>query len=402
MQYYIYDMGRATLGSISPAPQAARAFFSHPFFPLSQTPMGRAAAGLGEVFERSLRHHRPPDLDLDGVTEREVAVRPFGRLLHFATSGGGERPRLLVVNPMSGHFSALFEDFYAGLLDHFDLFVAEWADARDVPAAVGGFTLDEQITTIEDDIRRLGPGLHVTGFSQSTVPVTAAAALVAASDPAAAPRSLTLIAGPLDARINPNPVNRFIADHPLAWFDQHLTADVPFYYRGAGRRVFPGYLQLAGYISASMDDQIDAHFAFFESLIRGDGDGAQAHRDFYDRFLAVMDLPAEFLRDMVTRVFRDAALARGRLRVGDRTVDTAALRRTALFTAEAGEDDLTAPGQTHAAHDFCTAVAASRRRRLTLDDVGHIGLVHGRRWRDEMLPAMVDFIHAHGGSLSET
>ena len=396
MHYYIYDMGRAALGTVSPAAQAACAFLSHPFHPLSYTPAGRAAAGFGEVIERSLRHHLPPDLDLDGVTQRVVAKRPFGRLLHLALTGGGDRPPLLAVNPMSGHFSALFEDFYAGLLPHFDLYVAEWADARDVPAAAGAFGLDDQITIIEDDIRRLGPGLHVTGFSQSTVPLTAAAALVAAAEPAAAPRTLTLIAGPLDTRVNPNPVNRFIAGHPLAWFDSHLTAEVPFYYSGAGRRVFPGFLQLAGYISASMEDQIDAHFAFFESLVRGDGDGAQAHRDFYDRFLAVMDLPAEFFDDMLARVFRDAALARGALQVGGRQVDTSALCDTALFTAEAGEDDLSAPGQTHAAHDFCAALPAARRRRMTLDGLGHIGLVHGRRWRQEVLPAMVDFVRAHG------
>jgi poly(3-hydroxybutyrate) depolymerase len=396
MHYYIYDMGRAALGTISPAAQAAAAVLSHPFHPLSQTPAGRAAAGLGEVFERSLRHHLPLDLNLEGVALREVAVHPFGRLLHLDSGHDGARPRLLVVNPMSGHFSALFEDFYAGLLSHFDVFVAEWADARDVPATAGTFTIDDQIMVIEDDIRHLGPGLHIAAFSQSTVPATAAAALAAAADAAAAPRSLTLIAGPLDTRVNPNPVNQFIAGHPLAWFDSHLTAEVPFYYRGAGRRVFPGFYQLAGYITASIDDQVDAHFAFFESLARGDGDSAQAHRDFYDRFLAVMDLPAEFFRDMVARVFRDAALARGALEVGGRPVDTTALRDTALFTAEAGEDDLAAPGQTHAAHDFCTTVAAQRRRRITVDGVGHIGLVHGRRWRHEVLPAMVEFIDSHG------
>jgi len=396
MHYYIYDLGRAALGTISPAAQAARALLSHPLHPLSQTPAGRTAAGFGEVFERTLRRHRPPDLTLDGVALRELASHPFGRLLHCDQIGAGDRPRLLAVNPMSGHFSALFEDYYAGLLSHFDLYVAEWADARDVPAAAGPFTLDHQITVIENAIRRLGPKLHVAAFSQSTVPAAAAAALVAADDPAGAPRSLSLLGGPLDTRVNPNPINRFIAGHPLEWFDRHLTAEVPFYYRGAGRRVFPGYLQLAGYISASMDDQIDAHFAFFESLARGDGDSAQAHRDFYDRFLAVMDLPAEFFRDMVTRVFRDAALARGTLRVDGRLVDPAALTRTALFTAEAGADDLAAPGQTHAAQDFCVAVPAAGRKRMTLDGVGHIGLVHGRRWRREVLPAMADLAATHG------
>ena len=402
MHYYMYDMSRWALDAVAPATRAAQLFWTHPYSPLSQTPAGRAAAACGEIFERSYRRHTPPPLSLRNGTKGEARARPrvvsshrFGRLLHLSDETT-DRPRMLVVNPLSGHFSSLFEDLYCGLLDHVDLYVAEWKDARDVPARDGSFTLDDQITCIEDYLRRLGPALHVLAFSQSTVPVLAAATLAAAQRPTAGPRSLTLMAGPLDPRINPNALNDFIASHPIAWFEGHLTAEVPFYYRGAGRRVFPGFLQLATYISASLDDQLDAHTYFLRNRISGNGAGVQAHRDFFDRFYAVMDLPAEFFHDTVKRIFREAALARGTLVVGGRQVDTSRLRETALFTVEASDDDLAGPGQTHAGHEICQALPKSKRHRLTLDQAGHIDTVRGPRWRDDVLPELLSFVHRHG------
>ncbi len=398
MHYYMYDMSRWAMGTVA---QATQLMWTHPSSPLSQTPAGRAAAACGEILERTYRRQAPPPLALhDGPGTRSrfspkvVSSHRFGRLLHFS-AGCEDRPRMLVVNPFSGHFSTLFDDLYRGLLDHVDLYVAEWNDARDVPARDGPFGLGDQVTNIEDHLSRLGPEVHVLAFSQSTVPALAAATLIADRDHDAAPRSLTLMAGPLDPRVNANALNDFIAGHPLAWFERHLTAEVPFYYRGAGRRVFPGFLQLAAYISASLDDQVDAHTGFLENRIRGNTAGVTAHREFFDRFYAVMDLPAELFHDTVQHVFRDAALARGRLVIDGRRVDGRGLRRTALFTVEATDDDLSAPGQTHAAHDICTTTPASKRHRLTLDGAGHIDTARGPRWRDEVLPELIDFIRRH-------
>jgi poly(3-hydroxybutyrate) depolymerase len=392
MHYYMYDMSRWTWGAAAPL-AAARILANHPLSPFAYTPAGRALAACSEILERPFRRHVPsgPRPFSDGhdanVEARVVAIHPFGRLLHLARRGG-TRPPLLVVNPLSGHHSVLLEDFYDGLLAHFDVYVVEWCDARDVPLEAGPFTLDDQIRRIEDDIQRLGPGLHVAAYSQSTVPALAAAALIAAESPEAAPKTLTLIAGPVDVGINPSPFQRFIASHPVDWFERHLITTVPFYYRGASRRVFPGFLQLAAYVSASLDGQFEAHAAFIRDHITRDVAGIRAHRDFYDRFYTVMDQPAELFRDVLQRIFRDPALARGRLRVAGRAVDPGALDRTELLTVEAKADELSAPGQTHAAHDLCTAIPKARRRKLTLDAAGHIDVVRGGRWRREVLPAM--------------
>jgi len=405
MLYYMYDIGRTALDIWAPAARAAQTWFGHPLSPLGVTPMGRAAAAIGEIAERSMRRYAKPELGLDRidnggrsvpVTHKVLAARAFGRLLHLRCRGARTKPRVLVVNPLSGHFSALLEDFYAGLLIDHDVYVLEWFDARDVPLAMGAFDLDEQIAYVANAIRRLGPDLHVIGFSQSTVPALAASALAAGEGGGFAPTSLTLIAGPVDTRVNPNALNRFIADHSTSWFVHNAVTHVPVYYPGAFRRVMPGFVQLNGYLSASLEDQVAAHAAFFENLVRGDGESAQVHRDFYDRFLAVMDLPAEFALDMLTRIFDRAELAAGRLSWRGRRVDPGALRDTALMTVEAERDVLAAPGQTHRAHQLCPAIPKPRRGRITLDRAGHLSVVHGRRWRVEILPRLTDFIRRHG------
>ncbi len=398
----MYDMGRFAFGAVTPVTKAA---LCHPMWPLFGTAFGRAAAAYGELLGRATSRHAPPDLDLTAiaaahrlgqVTLRVVADRPFGRLLHLQASRPGARPPMLVVNPLSGHFSSLFEDFYGALLTEFDVYIAEWADAREVPLAAGRFGLDDQIDYVGEFIDCIGAAADVAASSQATVPALAAAALRAQSGNKPHLRSLTLIAGPIDVRINPNALNRFINGHPLAWFERNLVAEVPFYYGGARRRVFPGYLQINAYISASFEDQIGAHIGFVDNLIRGDSGGVRAHREFYDRFLAVMDLPAEFFADMMRRVFRETHLPRGKMKVGGRCVAPESLRRTRLMTVEAGQDDLAAPGQTHAAHDICTGLPAAMRRQLTVDQAGHLGLIQGRHWRSRVFPELKAFLRNHG------
>lgn len=404
MLYYMYDVGRTALDSWTPAATAARAFVTHPLSPFSATAAGRAVAAFSEIAERTMRRYVKPRFAIPAVEaagrrravhERDLLAHPFGRLLRYEVEGLDRRPRVLVVNPLSGHFSALLEDLYVGLLADHDVHVLEWNDARDVPLLAGSFGLDDQIALVLRALRLLGPGTHLVGFSQSTIPTLAATALLAEDGDTAAPATLTLMGGPVDTRVNPNPLNRLIRAHPVAWFHHNLISEVPFYYPGALRRVFPGFVQIGTYVSAAVDRHVDAHYAFFDSLLRGDGESVETHRAFFDRFHAVMDLPAEFFLDMVDRVFREATLAEGTMTWRGRPVRTEAIRQTALFTVEADEDVLAAPGQTHAAHDLCPGVPKREHRRLTLAGAGHLGIVHGRPWRDDVRPALSRFVADH-------
>jgi poly(3-hydroxybutyrate) depolymerase len=402
MIYQLYELQRAAWAPLRLAAEATRLVSDLVTAPLGEPGLGRAMRAACELVERTTRHHRQIAFAIDAVTidgrsipveERVVEQRPFCTLRHFArATPRKDDPRVLVVAPLSGHFSALLNDAVQTLLESHDVHVTDWHDARDVPLDAGRFDLDGYVDYLLDFLRRLGPALHVVAFSQSTVPTLAAAALLAAAQDPAEPRSITLVAGPLDTRVNPTAAQRFAASQPRAFYETAMIAPVPPGYAGAGRRVLPGFLQLAGYISHNLDRHVDAHWDFFGRLIAGDEAGAEAHRRFYDRFLSVLDLTGEFFLDTLESVFRRHDLACGTMTWRGVPVETRALARPALFTVEGGLDDVSAPGQTRVAHALCPGIPAARRAHHLEPEAGHLGLFYGRRWRQDIAPRIRDFI----------
>ncbi|HET6185111.1 MAG TPA: polyhydroxyalkanoate depolymerase [Acetobacteraceae bacterium] len=351
-----------------------------------------AAAGLS---------HRRPSFGLDivrvgprfaEVSEEVADETPFGALLHFRKQPAVPQPRVLVVAPMSGHFATLLRGTVKVLLPDHDTYITDWKNARDIPLSDGRFGLDEMIAHIIRFIERIGPGTHVIAVCQPTVPVLAAVAVMAEGANPAQPRSMTLMAGPIDTRINPTKVNELARSRPIAWFERHLIAKVPWRHRGAGRLVYPGFMQLAAFMSMNIDRHLSAHFGQFRSLMSGDSATAATHRRFYDEYNAVMDLPAEFYLETVRRVFQEAELAGGRFTYYGRTVRPEAIRRTALLTVEGERDDICAIGQTLAALDLCAGIRPAMKRHHLQTGVGHYGVFSGRRWAQEVAPLVREMI----------
>ncbi len=332
------------------------------------------------------------DAEPVGVIEEEVLTLPFARLLHFRREQAPSSPRVLIVPPMAGHFATLVRGTIEALLPQHDVYVCDWIDARDVPVSEGTFDLDDYIDYEMRFIRFLGAGTHVLGICQATVPTLAATSLLAEEADEAQPRSVTLMAGPIDARESPTDVNRFAVSRPMEWFEHAMIHEVPSNFAGAGRPVYPGFIQLSGFMSMNPDKHIAAALNFFRDLVTGDEASAEAHRLFYDEYLAVMDMTAEFYLQTVRKVFLEYHLARGVMRSRDRLIEPAAISRTALMTVEGERDDICGIGQTEAAHGLVTNVPASMRRHHLQPGVGHYGVFSGRRWRNETMPRVREFI----------
>ncbi len=328
------------------------------------------------------------------VTEEAADATPFGTLLHFRKENAPAQPPVLVVAPMSGHFATLLRGTVKVLLPEHDVFITDWHNARDVPLADGRFGMDEFIEHVMRFLRAIGPGAHIIAVCQPAAAVLAAVALLAQEGDPAQPRSMTLMAGPIDTRVNPTKVNELAAGHPIEWFARHLIGAVPWRYRGAWRHVYPGFMQLAAFMTMNLDRHVGAHFNHFRALVGGDTEGAAAHRGFYDEYNAVMDLPAEFYLETVQRVFQDHDLPLGRLMFRGEKVRPGAIRRTALLTVEGERDDICAIGQTVAALDLCTGIHPGMKRHHLQTGVGHYGVFSGRRWATEVYPKVRDMIEA--------
>ncbi|MCX7273352.1 MAG: polyhydroxyalkanoate depolymerase [Burkholderiales bacterium] len=377
--------------------------------PLSQLTAALELVGLG-----NLTHHRSAfGIDRVRVGDREVAVveeisakLPFGNLLRFrkvtddsAPAGGGARqpgstpqPRVLLVAPMSGHFATLLRDTALTLLADHDVYITDWHNARDVALAHGVFGLDEYIEYLMRFLRQIGPGAHLVAVCQPCVAALAAAALMAEDADAAAPISVTLMAGPVDCRVSPTEVNRLAAEKPIEWFAQHLIGVVPLRYPGALRRVYPGFMQLTAFMSMNMERHLNAFAGFYRDRCQGEAERAEATRRFYGEYFAVADLPAEFYLETVQQVFQEYALARGHLRWRGRLVKPAALRRAALLTVEGERDDICGIGQTLAAQDLCTGIKTWLRNHYVQAGAGHYGVFSGRRWSRAIYPVVRDTI----------
>ncbi len=357
-------------------------------------------AALTVFSEAGLTHHRP-SFEIEavsignkrvGVVEEAADDTPFGTLLHFRKDSSIVQPRVLIVAPMSGHFATLLRNTVEVMLPEHDVFITDWKNARDIPLSAGRFGLDEFTDHLIRFMGVIGPGGHIIAVCQPAVAALAATAVMAEIGDPAQPRSMTLMAGPIDTRVNPTKVNELAKSRPIEWFEKHLIGTVPWRYQGAFRRVYPGFLQLAAFISMNLDRHITAHFAQWRNLVGGDAASAEAHRRFYDEYGAVMDLPAEFYLETVQRVFQEHDLPEGRLTWHGQPVRPGLIRRTGLLTVEGERDDICAIGQTMAALDLCSGIRVNLKQNHLQTGVGHYGVFAGRRWAREIYPRVREMI----------
>ena len=409
--YWFYELGHAALNPSRAFADATRLFFKNPVNPLAHTAYGKSIAATMELFERSTRRYHKPEWGIDSTTVggERVAVniksvwqRPFCRLLHFERAfvrpPRRPQPKLLIVAPMSGHYPTLLRGTVETFLPNHDVYITEWIDARMVPLAEGRFDLDTYIDYIISMLHAFGGDIHVIAVCQPSVPVMAAVALMEADNDPDVPHSMVLMGGPIDTRINPNAVNDLAERRGLNWFRNHVITKVPFPHPGMMRDVYPGFLQLHGFMSMNLDRHIEAHHNLFLHLVKGDGDSAQKHREFYDEYLAVMDLAAEFYLQTVDTVFIRHALPKGQMMHRDRRVDPAAIERVALMTVEGENDDISSVGQTEAAHALCVNIPDENKVHYLQPSVGHYGVFNGSRFRAEIAPRIADFVLSHNGA----
>ncbi len=405
--YHLYELNHAALAPWRAVADAARLTFANPFNPLAETPLGRSVAAAAEMFERSTRRYGKPEFGLDETTiggrkvaveERVVWHRPFCSLVHFHRDLPKSRradPTLIIVAPMSGHYATLLRGTVEAMLPDHEVFITDWIDARMVPLADGHFDLDDYIDYICDILHHVGPGAHVVAVCQPSVPVLAASALMAEDEDPDTPASMTLMGGPIDTRINPTAVNNLAEQKGTGWFSDNVIMKVPFPHPGFMRSVYPGFLQLTGFMSMNLDRHVMAHRELFRHLIEGDGDSAEKHRDFYDEYLAVMDLSAEFYLQTVETVFVRHALPRGEMTHRGRIVRPEAITKTALLTVEGERDDISGVGQTEAAHKLCSSLPEKMKAHHLQKKVGHYGVFNGSRFRAEIAPRVTAFIRQH-------
>ena len=369
---------------------------------LAGGPMARSAAAASEVFSRMRTTHQRPPFRIDtvsslgqehAITEEAVMRTPFATLLRFRKEGAPEQPRVLLVAPMSGHFATLLRDTVRTLLQDHDVYITDWHNARDVALRHGPFGLDEYIEHLITFLDRMGPGAHMMAICQPCVPALAATALMAQDAHPAQPRSLTLMAGPIDCRVNPTRVNALATERPLSWFEENMVHTVPWPQRGMGRKVYPGFVQLTAFVSMNQARHTQAFRELYQAIAEGEHEKVAHTKAFYEEYFAVADLPGEFYIETVDKVFQRYALAAGELTWRGTPVDPSAIRRTALFTVEGERDDICAVGQTMAAHDLCTAVRPYWRQHHVQTGVGHYGVFSGRRWQNEIYPRVRDLIH---------
>lgn len=361
----------------------------NPLNPFAYVPSSRAMAASCELFERATRTYAKPAFDLP-TSERVVWERPFCRVIAFGESSS--KPKMLLVAPLSGHYATLLRGTVAAFLDTHQIFITDWTDAKEVPLAAGRFDLDDYIDYCVSMFEALGPDLHVVAVCQPSVPVLAAIARMEADDHPQAPRSAVLIGGPIDTRRSPTAVNRLPQERGIGWFERNCIHPVPWSHRGHGRKVYPGFLQLAGFIGMNLDRHTTAHRDMFDHLVQGDGDSAAKHRAFYDEYLAVMDLTAEYYLQTVETVFIDHALAKGEMRHRGQPVDPGRIRRCSLMAVEGEKDDITGVGQTRAALELATGLVDDRKAYHLQAGAGHYGVFNGSRFRSEIAPKIVEFM----------
>jgi poly(3-hydroxybutyrate) depolymerase len=408
--YWLYEMGHAALDPSRAFADATRLFFKNPANPFAHTQYGKSVAAAAELFERVTRRYGQPEWNIEStmvggervpVHIKTVWERPFCRLLHFerAFTNAPRRPqpKLLIVAPMSGHYATLLRGTVEAFLPNHDVYITDWRNARTVPVSEGRFDLDDYIDYVISISHFLGGDCHMIAVCQPSVPVLAAVALMEADKDPYAPHSMTLMGGPIDTRVNPNGVNKLAESRGLDWFRSHVITKVPFPNPGIMRDVYPGFLQLTGFVSMNLDRHVEAHRELFRNLVKGDGDSATKHKEFYDEYLAVMDLSAEFYLQTVDTVFIRHLLPKGEMTHRGRAINPDMIERVALLTVEGEHDDISGVGQTEATHKLCPNIPAHMKVHYLQPGVGHYGVFNGSRFRSEIAPRIADFVLSNNG-----
>ncbi|MEO3433975.1 polyhydroxyalkanoate depolymerase [Inquilinus sp. CAU 1745] len=405
MLYHFYELQHAAVAPARIFADHGQHLLRSPFNPFSYTLPGRALAAGLDLFEQTTRRYDKPGFGLDATVMegREVAVeeeivlrKTFGQLKHFRRATRRPRdPRLLIVAPMSGHYATLLRGTVEAMLPDHDVYITDWRDAREVPLHHGSFDLDDYVDYVIDFLRFLGPDTHVMAVCQPAVPVMGAVSLMAADKDPATPASMVLMGGPIDTRRSPTAVNRLAEENSLGWFEVNVVSRVPPPHMGAFRRVYPGFMQLAGFMQMNLGRHIDAHWQMFNHLVQGDEESAASKRAFYEEYRSVMDLTAEFYLQTIKVVFQDHALPKGEWVSRGRKVDPSSIANTAVMTVEGENDDISGLGQTRAAHDLLTGLPDAMKRHYEQKAVGHYGIFNGRKWRNQISPRVKAFIREH-------
>ncbi len=408
MLYQIYETQRALMSPFAEFASASAKLYDHPLSPFAQMPLSQRVSAGFDLLHRLAKDYEKPPFGITAATvggvevavQEQVALsKPFCRLLRFkrftddsrALDTMKEQPIVLVVAPLSGHHSTLLRDTVKSLLHDHKVYITDWTDARMVPLSEGAFHLDDYVEYVQEFIRHCGPRVHVISVCQPTVPVLAAVSLMASrGEPT--PLTMTMMGGPIDARKSPTAVNNLAMNKSHSWFENNVIFRVPGNFPGAGRRVYPGFLQHTGFVAMNPDRHMTSHYDYFADLIKGDDDSAESHRQFYDEYNAVLDMPAEYYLDTIKTVFQDFALVNNSWHVKGELVKPQDITGTALLTIEGELDDISGAGQTRAAHDLCTGIPKSRQFHYDAVGAGHYGIFSGRRWREKVYPEVLGFI----------
>ena len=411
MLYQLYETQRAVLSPFAEFASASAKLYSHPLSPFANAPGSQRVSAGFDLLHRLTKEYEKPAFEItsaqvDGVDvavqEQLLMAKPFCRLLRFKRFTDNSQvlermraqPSVLVVAPLSGHHSTLLRDTVRTLAQDHKVYITDWVDARMVPLSDGEFHLDDYIAYVQEFIRKIGPDVNVISVCQPTVPVLAAISLMASAGEAT-PRTMVMMGGPIDARKSPTAVNNLALNRSHEWFEHNVIYRVPQNYPGAGRRVYPGFMQHTGFVAMNPDRHVNSHYDYFLDLIRGDDDSVDAHRKFYDEYNAVLDMPAEYYLETIKTVFQDFALVNGTWVVKGKPVRPQDITTTALLSVEGELDDISGAGQTEAAQHLCSGIPESKRQHYSVEGAGHYGIFSGRRWREKAYPEIREFILTH-------
>jgi poly(3-hydroxybutyrate) depolymerase len=418
MLYQLYETQRALMSPFSEFASATAKLYNHPLSPFAQIPLAQRVSASFDLMHRLAKEYEKPSFAITSapvggvevaVQEQVAITKPFCRLLRFKRFTDDPKalgvmklqPKVLVVAPLSGHHSTLLRDTVKSLLQDHKVFITDWTDARMVPLDAGAFHLDDYVAYVQEFIRHIGPDVHVISVCQPTVPVLAAVSLLA-SGGEVTPRTMTMMGGPIDARRSPTAVNNLAMNKSHSWFENNVIYRVPPNFPGAGRAVYPGFLQHTGFVAMNPDRHMSSHYDYFLDLIRGDDDNAESHRQFYDEYNAVLDMPAEYYLDTIKTVFQDFALVNGTWHVRGELVRPQDITTTSLLTIEGELDDISGAGQTRAAHGLCSGIPKNRQFHYDAMGAGHYGIFSGRRWREKVYPEVKAFIQRYDVAAEST
>ncbi len=409
MLYHIYELNHAAVAPLRAYAEMSIWALRHPLNPFAETMTGKTLAAAFDVFESTTRRYGKPEFGLhetiiDGnpvpITERIVWEQPFCKVIHFerepsAMKNVAPQQKLLIVAPLSGHYATLLRGTVEAMLPYNEVYITDWEDARKVPLAEGSFDLDDYIDYIIDMSHALGPDVHLLAVCQPSVPVFAAVAVMHDNDDPFVPLSMTLMGGPIDTRESPTEVNKLATERGTEWYERNVITTVPWPHAGVLRRVYPGFVQLSGFMAMNLDRHMDAHWSYFDHMVDGDGDSAEKHREFYDEYLSVMDMTSEFYLQTVDEVFVKHSLPKGEFTHRGKVVRPDAITKTALMTVEGEKDDISGVGQTKAAHKLCKNLPDTMKTHWEQPGVGHYGVFNGTRWKSEIAPRVREFMAAH-------